>query len=231
MALVLYELAGRDEFRFSPPCWRTLMAVAHKGLKPDERVPVKFSDKSPIAFSGQDRVPVLTDGDTWVADSFEIACYLEDAYADRPSLFGGDRGRAMARFVNEWTQDLLVPGLVTMLVRDEWDHVRADDRDCFRQVREERFGDTLENLQAGRDHRVHAFRERLAPLRVTLNAQPFLSGTSPAYADYIVFGLFQFPRCVSAFPFIEKDDPIYAWRESMLDLFDGLAREAPGYPV
>ena len=207
------------------------MALAHKGLTADERIAVKFSDKSPIAFSGQERIPVLSDGDTWVADSFEIACYLEDAYPDRPSLFDGNQGRAMARFVNEWVQDLLVPGLVTMLVRDEWDHVHADDRDCFRQVREERFGDTLENLQAGRDHRVHEFRERLTPLRATLGAQPFLCGKSPAYADYIVFVLFQFPRCVSAFPFIEKDDPIYAWRETMLDLFDGLARQAPGYPV
>ena len=207
------------------------MALAHKGLTADERIAVKFSDKSPIAFSGQERIPVLSDGDTWVADSFEIACYLEDAYPDRPSLFDGNQGRAMARFVNEWVQDLLVPGLVTMLVRDEWDHVHADDRDCFRQVREERFGDTLENLQAGRDHRVHEFRERLTPLRATLGAQPFLCGKSPAYADYIVFCLFQFPRCVSAFPFIEKDDPIYAWRETMLDLFDGLARQAPGYPV
>ena len=207
------------------------MALAHKGLTADERIAVKFSDKSPIAFSGQERIPVLSDGDTWVADSFEIACYLEDAYPDRPSLFDGNQGRAMARFVNEWVHDLLVPGLVTMLVRDEWDHVHADDRDCFRQVREERFGDTLENLQAGRDHRVHEFRERLTPLRATLGAQPFLCGKSPAYADYIVFCLFQFPRCVSAFPFIEKDDPIYAWRETMLDLFDGLARQAPGYPV
>ena len=229
MTLVLYELAGRDDFRFSPPCWRTLMALAHKGLTADERIPVKFSDKSAIAFSAQDRVPVLSDGETWVADSFEIACYLEDAYPDRPSLFDGNQGRAMARFVDEWVQDLLVPGLVTMLVFDEWDHAHPDDREIFRNVREERFGDTLENLQAGRDQRVHEFRERLKPLRATLGAQPFLCGKSPAYADYIVFGLFQFPRCVSAFPFIEKDDPIYAWREIMLDLFDGMARRAPGY--
>ena len=231
MTLVLYELAGRDEFRFSPPCWRTLMALAHKRLTAEERVPVKFSDKSPIAFSGQERVPVLADGDKWVADSFDIACYLEDAYPDRPSLFGDDRGRAIARFVNDWVQDLMAPALVTMLVRDEWDHVHPDDREFFRKTREERFGETLENLQAGRESRVHEFRERLAPMRMSLSAQPFLYGQSPAYADYIVFGLLQFPRCISPFPLIERGDPIYAWREHMLDLFDGMARQAPGYPV
>lgn len=206
------------------------MALAHKGLMTDERLAVKFSDKSPIAFSGQERIPVLTDGDTWIAGSFEIACYLEDTYTDRPCLFGGARSRAVTNFINEWAQDLWSP-VLTMLARDAWDHVHADDRDCFRQVREERFGDTLENLQAGRDYRVHAFRDQLTALRVTLNAQPFLCGASPAYADYIVFGLFQFARCVSAFPLIEKDDPIYAWRESILDLFDGLARQASSYPM
>ena len=231
MSTVLYELAGRDDFRFSPPCWRVLLALAHKGLALDERVAVKFSDKSPIAFSGQDRIPVFADGDTWVADSFEIACYLEDAYPDRPSLFGGDSGRATARFVNEWTQDILVGHLVSILVRDELDHVHPDDREYFRKTREERFGRSLEDVQAGRENRVQEFSDRLAPLRTALGAQNFICGEAPAYADHIVFGLFQFPRCISTFPLIKRDDPIYAWRERMLDLFDGLARRAPGYSV
>lgn len=231
MSLILYDLAARNDVRFSPPCWRTYMALAHKGLTPDERVPVKFNDKSPIAFSGQDRIPVLVDGDRWVADSFEIACYLEDAYPDRPSLFGGDGGRAVARFINDWVQNLQAPQLLTMVIRDELDHVHPDDRETFRRTREQRFGDTLENLQAGREDRVIEFRQHLAPLRATLSTQSYLCGDMPAYADYIVFGMFQFPRCISTFPLIEKDDPLYAWRERMLDLFDGMARQAPGYPV
>ena len=33
MAITLYDLAGADEHRrFSPYCWRTKMALAHKGL-------------------------------------------------------------------------------------------------------------------------------------------------------------------------------------------------------
>ena len=102
------------------------MALAHKGLTADERIAGEVQRQIPdrVQRAGS-RIPVLSDGDTWVADSFEIACYLEDAYPDRPSLFDGNQGRAMARFVNEWVQDLLVPGLVTMLVRDEWDHVHA----------------------------------------------------------------------------------------------------------
>ena len=34
------------------------------------------------------------------------------------------------------------------------------------------------------------------------------------------------PRTVSPFELLEADDPVYAWRERMLDLFDGMARKA-----
>ncbi|MET0446253.1 MAG: glutathione S-transferase family protein, partial [Pseudorhodoplanes sp.] len=63
------------------------------------------------------------------------------------------------------------------------------------------------------------------PLRVTLRWQPFLSGAAPAYADYIVFSLFQWARIVSTTQVLEADDVLASWRERMLDLFDGLARK------
>jgi hypothetical protein len=34
-------------------------------------------------------------------------------------------------------------------------------------------------------------------------------------------------RCVSDIAIVEPDDPIHAWRERLLDLFDGFARKAP----
>jgi glutathione S-transferase len=30
---------------------------------------------------------------------------------------------------------------------------------------------------------------------------------------------------------LEDNDPIYAWRERLLDAFDGMARKSPGYDV
>ncbi|MFQ5955614.1 MAG: glutathione S-transferase N-terminal domain-containing protein [Kiloniellales bacterium] len=98
MSILLYELVGRDDRRFSPHCWRSRMALAHKGLDA-ERVAVKLTDKDKIAFSGQKLVPMLTDGDRTVADSWAIACYLEDTYPDRPSLFGRRRTNEGARKV------------------------------------------------------------------------------------------------------------------------------------
>jgi hypothetical protein len=36
---------------------------------------------------------------------------------------------------------------------------------------------------------------------------------------------------ISPFKLLEADDPIYHWRERLLDAFDGLARKSPGFPV
>src|SRR5260370_7584199 len=95
MRLQLYDLAGADAARrFSPYCWRTRLALAHKGL-PVETIPWRFTEKDTIARSGQGRVPVLVDGERWIADSWAIANYLQDTYPDRPSLFGPSTGQAL----------------------------------------------------------------------------------------------------------------------------------------
>ena len=73
MGIIMHDLAGADpSLRFSPYCWRTRFALAHKGL-PVETLPWRFTDKAAIAFSGQDRVPVIRDDGAVVADSWAIA--------------------------------------------------------------------------------------------------------------------------------------------------------------
>ena len=76
---------------------------------------------------------------------------------------------------------------------------------------------------------VAAFRAGLDPLRRTVERQDFLAGEGPGYADYIVFGAFQWARAISEFEVLAADDPVRAWRGRMLDLHDGLARRAPAY--
>jgi hypothetical protein len=141
---VLYDLAGAEpERRFSPYCWRTRMALAHKGLSV-RTVPWRFTDKDVIAFSGQGRVPVLVDGETTVHDSWTIAVYLEEHYPDRPSLFHGPAATAVTRFVNSWGDRVLLPMVATLVVRDILDHLHEKDREYFRTSREKAFGKPLE---------------------------------------------------------------------------------------
>jgi glutathione S-transferase len=229
MAITLYDLAGAEaERRFSPYCWRTRMALAHKGLG-FETVPWRFTEKEKIAFSGQGRVPVIRDGERVVSDSGAIADYLESHYPDRPSLFGGASGRALTQFVANWTETVLHAGIVRFVVLDIWHHVAPQDREYFRQSREERFGMTLEEWVKDREAHLPAFRASLAPLRRTVERQDFLCGEAPGYADYIVFGAFQWARAISDFALLAVDDPVALWRGRLIDTFDGLARRYPAY--
>lgn len=229
MPITMYDLAGAEPARrFSPFCWRAKMALAHKGLAV-ETVPWRFTEKDKLPKPNAGRVPVIIDGDRVVHDSSAIADYLEERYPDRPSLFGGATGRALARFVQNWTETVVQAGLIGFVVFDIFRHVAPQDRDYFRGSREERFHRTLEEVVRDREARLPAFRASLDPLRRTVERQAFVSGEAPGYADYIVFGSFQWARAISDFELLAADDPVRAWRGHMLDLFDGLARRAPAY--
>jgi len=172
---------------------------------------------------------VIVDGDRVVHDSTAIADYLEQRYPDRPSLFGDEIGRALARFVQNWTETVLQAGLVRLVVLDIHRHCGPKDQAYFRRSREERFGASLEDVVRDRETRLPAFRASLDPLRRTVERQDFVSGKTPAYADYVVFGAFQWARAISDFEVMAANDPVTAWRGRMLDLFGGLARRAPAY--
>lgn len=230
MPIQLYELAGRDDRRFSPYCWRTRMALEHKGLAYDT-VPVRFTDKGLIAFSGQERMPVIKDGDTVVSDSWAIAEYLEDTYPDSPSLFGGETGHGLAKFLNVWTDRALHLALIKLVIVDILDHVDEADRDYFIESRTARFGKPPAEVQTRSEADIKAFGAAVSTLRAALDGQDYLSGSAAAYGDYIVFGAFGWARAISDFELIAKDDPVYAWRDRLLDMYDGMARNAVGYDV
>jgi glutathione S-transferase len=229
MARKLYDLAGAEpERRFSPYCWRAKLALAHKGLDDVETIPWRFTEKDVIAFSGQGLVPVLVDGDITVFDSWTIANYLEDTYADRPSLFDGAGGRAVTLLVNHWANAMLTGAVARVVLMDIYERIHAKDRAYFRESREKRFGKTLEEVAADRDGNVKALRTALEPVRATLRAQAYLGGERPLYADYIVFGHLQWARCISPIALLAPDDPVYTWRDRILATYE-VARAAPAY--
>ncbi len=223
---VMYDLAGAHaNLRFSPYCWRSRMALLHKGLQ-FETVPWRFTDKEAIAFSGQGLVPVLVDNNQVVHDSWAIADHLEKTYPDAPSLFGGDKGQSLTRFINEFTNSVVHPGIARLIVSDIFKVIHERDRAYFRGSREKHFGKPLEEVTSNRDVEVVSFRKSLDPARRVLARQPFLGGSTPLYADYILFGAFQWARCASPFELLSEDDPIVPWRDRLLDAFDGHARHA-----
>ena len=231
MTIKLYELtAADDDRRFSPYCWRIRMALAHKGL-PVETVPWRFTEKDAIAFAGSTTVPVIVNDEHSVADSWAIAQYLDEAYPDRPRLFEGEEARTLAFFFKHWCERTLHGPILRAVIMDLYGGLHEKDKPYFRASREKRFGRTLEEVAADPSGAVAALRSALDPLRPVLAERPFVSGRTPGFADYILFGAFQWPRCMSPRKLLEPEDPVYAWRERLLDLYGGLARNAKGYPV
>lgn len=228
MSIVLYDLVGADDRRFSPNTWRTRLALAHKGLDADVR-PTRFTDIPTICDGRQKTVPVIEDGDTVVGDSWAIAKYLEDAYPDRPSLFGGGAGRALTLAFQNWVLCEVYAKVAPLVVADIVDHLDEADKAYFRESREKRFGKPLEEVQAGRDDRLDAFRGSLHPARMTLREQPFMGGEAPLYVDYVLFAALLWPKVISPVKVLAPDDPVHAWFNRCADLYDGLARTTPAY--
>ena len=224
----LYDLAGADENRrFSPYCWRIRMALAHKRLNV-ECMPWHFTEKDKIKFSGQEKVPVLIDGSNTISDSWEIAKYLENAYPDSPSL-KLDNGEVL--FIKFWSETVLHPELLQLLVLDIHDNLSLEDQSYFRESREKMLGKTLEEVVANRLDRLPLIQKLLKPLRSTLSKQEYLSGETPGFSDYIVFGAFQWARCISGFSILNDNDIVYKWRNKMLNMYEGLALSTVGYQV
>ncbi len=183
-----------------------------------------------IAFSGQGRVPVVVDSGKTVTGSWAIAKHLEETYPDRASLFRGAGGKAFARFIELWSDTVLMPGLMPLIIVDLFNHLHEKDREYFRTSRERRLGMSIEQAGAHRGSRISGFQESLELLRVTIAAHPFLGGDEPDYGDYIVFSGFMWARSVSPFKLLQNDDPVALWRRRTHERFD-VARNAPGYDI
>jgi glutathione S-transferase len=121
---------------------------------------------------------------------------------------------------------VLVGAIARLIVRDILDVIDPKDRDYFRSSREARFGCSLEDVQAGRDERLAAFRDLLLPIRLVLRRQDWLGGAAPSYADHIVAGTLMWPRCSSRIALLDDNDPVARWQGRMLDLYGGLGRDA-----
>jgi len=224
--ITLYDLVFEEDRRPSPFCWRTKFALKHKGLDWRDE-PTGFTEKQKIAFAQSQTVPVIHDGAKVVKDSWAIAGHLDEAYPDKP-LFKDATALAYARFASGWVDTAVQSALFPIVVSDLYDRVRLVDQPYFMESRGKRLGTTdFASFQKNaRERAVPAFRVVLEPARRILRDQKFLAGEHAAYPDYALAGAFLWARITSPFELLEQDDPVHAWRERMLDLFDGMGRKA-----
>ncbi len=226
MAITLYELCGADESHlFSPHCWKTRMSLAHKGLD-FQSVSTAFTEVSKIEGGATKSVPLIKDGEMVLGDSYEIAKYLESAYPDTPSLFGGDGGMALTNFIINWSQSQLHPLIGGLAMKDIHDILADADQKYFREDREAKIKMTLEQLHDGREAKVEMLNKALLPLKLMLKYQPYIGGETPMFADYVVFGALQWMRMTCTISVLPGEGEIADWFNRLLDMYDGMGRSA-----
>jgi glutathione S-transferase len=166
--LRLYELVLANGRSASPYVWRVRYALAHKGLA-FESVPLGFTEIQRV-FSGRFKtLPVIEDGPTMLAESWDIAEYLEHTYPAKP-LFAAPAEQAAIRLFDSWFSPEVMRRMLGVYVQDVHNAARPEDREYFRRSREARLNASLETLAAGRASRLPALREALLPLRLHLKA-------------------------------------------------------------
>jgi len=152
LKLRLYELALEDGRSASPFVWRIRYALAHKGLG-YETVSLGFTEIAEV-FGGRFKtVPVLEHGATQLAESWDIAEYLERAFPERPRLFKGPEELAMTRLMDAWFSFEVLRKMFRVYVKDVHDAARPHGeisvprRQCAELRRLHRFGRVLLGCQ------------------------------------------------------------------------------------
>ena len=80
--LKLFDLSGKNDLRFSPPCWNVKLCLILNNIE-FLTIPVRFTDKDKIAFSKQKLVPILDYKDGFVSDSWNIINWLNENYPEK----------------------------------------------------------------------------------------------------------------------------------------------------
>jgi len=230
--LRLYELTVENGLSTSPFVWRIRYALAHKGLS-SEFVPLGFLELQQTLGGRFKTVPILECGDTVMAESWDIAEYLDTAFPDTKPLFSGESERATVRLFDMWFSVEVMKRMFGIYVLDIHNSARPVDRPYFRSSRESRFfkGVTLEAVTADRAAKLPELRNALTPLRLHLKRFPFLGGSAPNYADYIALGAFQWISAVSSLPMLAADDPLRPYIDRGFDLYGGIGRNPRLQPL
>jgi glutathione S-transferase len=223
----LYELALQDGRSASPFVWRIRYALAHKGI-PFDTVYLGFTEISTVCGGKFKTVPILEHAGGTLAESWDIAEYLDRAFPQQPLLFNTPAEHSLVRFMDAWFMNEVMRKMFRVYVKDVHDAARPEDRPYFRESREKNMkGKTLESFTEGRASHLPAIRTSLAPLRTHLQKYPFLGGSAPNYADYIALGGFYWAASAGTLPLLERDDSLRDWLDRGFNLYGGIARE-PG---
>ncbi len=153
--------------------------------------------------TGQKQVPVLKDGNKYIADSTAIAKYLDLEYPDRPLIPTEPKKRALTLLLEDWADESIgVKGRKALFAAISQDQnfrkslLPVSTPDIFRNVVESVPGDFLSALGFGVGLTTDVINAAISSLKQDLDiitellvGSPYLTGDEPTLADLTVASL------------------------------------------
>ncbi len=214
--LKLYDLSGKNDLRFSPPCWIVKICLIHRQID-FKTEPVKFSEKNKIKFSNQQLVPILKHPDGFVYDSWNIINWLDKNY-NYKKIFLNLSSKNFSNFLYLWTSRQLLPILFKIIAHEIPNVLEGDDLDYFIRTREERIKGPITKFTPKISDNIKEFRKLISPIRKIIVINGFISGKEPGVEDYIFFGNFKWVYSCSSCNLLDESDPIYSWYRKILKI-------------
>mgnify|MGYP006418627547 FL=1 len=216
--ITLYELAGKNDLRFSPPCWNVKLCLLYKNID-FETVAVGFSEKNKILFSNQQLVPVLKHQDGHISDSWNIINWLDENY-ENPKLFVNEASKNFSHFLYLWTSRQILPILFKIIAHEIPNILEGDDLDHYIVTREERIKGPITKFVPVISDSIKKFRSLINPMRSLIKKNGFISGSNPGIEDFIFFGNFKWVYTCSSCNLLDKEDEVFQWYKKINQIFN-----------
>ena len=216
--ITLYELAGKNDLRFSPPCWNVKLCLLYKNID-FETVAVGFSEKNKILFSNQQLVPVLKHQNGHISDSWNIINWLDENY-ENPKLFVNETSKNFSYFLYLWTSRQILPILFKIIAHEIPNILEGDDLDHYIVTREERIKGPITKFVPVISDSIKKFRNLINPMRSLIKKNGFISGSNPGIEDFIFFGNFKWVYTCSSCNLLDKEDEIFQWYKKINQIFN-----------
>ena len=216
--ITLYELAGKNDLRFSPPCWNVKLCLLYKNID-FETVAVGFSEKNKILFSNQQLVPVLKHQDGHISDSWNIINWLDENY-ENPKLFVNEASKNFSHFLYLWTSRQILPILFKIIAHEIPNILEGDDLNHYIITREERIKGPITKFVPVISDSIKKFRSLINPMRSLIKKNGFISGPNPGIEDFIFFGNFKWVYTCSSCNLLDKEDEVFQWYKKINQIFN-----------
>ena len=214
--LKLYDLSGKNDLRFSPPCWNVKLCLIHNNIE-FKTIPVRLTDKDKIAFSKQKLVPILDYKDGFVCDSWNIFNWLNENYPQK-KIFMNNSSKNFSYFLYLWTSRQLLPILFKIIAHEIPNVLEGNDIDYYIKTREKRINGPITKFVPMISSSIEEFRKSIDPIRKIIINSGYISGKKPGLEDYIFFGNFKWVNVCSSCNLLDDEDPVHNWYKKLFKI-------------